>query len=803
MHKYFLDSFTLMLSTEIDVKEVIQQLSQTNILPSQEFMSNITKEKFQQILDFYIFTKCPKTPKRIAYFFELITESLENDRKVLLHGIEYLKEHFDVRHKNVRRNVIILTSILFEKINIHINKDGMLEMYNSENHQNDQEFMKKIIIKTSERLFDVDRIVRIYAVQILSNFQNFFINQKTCIKRIFKDLLRHDPIAEVRNTVMKFLVYENCVIEKIKDQSILVRQNFYRICLPHIKLKNISTAHRSLILEKSLSERDFNAVPLLKSKIYEDYDLPKEFANFVQDFFILNTVDYDEKNFEKIEENRKNLTLILGEIFKELSLKIEFFDSAFYENLNLNTSLLLNTYFSYMENMNGRESLKLVDFEYFTNILYLKVKNIAVKQFNTEDLYFIIVLFQLTTFYDICDPNTSKHILSTMYKFLKIEITQNDKILDKLIENGIILASGTDRITFNNFLGSLITKNKHNYSFLYRICKYVMIRVKPFEILHDAIIDELIIPYLENTENEKEQIEILFHYIIGRIKKDPECLLHNNAESKEMSSLDISSLTHYVIEMSENDIEILTDLYMFLETKRELIGHKILLFYRRNKSNLVEVPMITSLSKCLLIDPEKFQIIFQKLVTIYFESENEYIQQYLTLFIQEFTLKNPQIVTAQIFKILPKLKKLAAQKIFVDQIIIWVRTIDEDKKKCFSENILLSALIFFIAGMKICSKSKNETSSALDKKTISDNLIAHISLFEFIITRIKVNSNFSASKIKQMIYCLGIIAKIAHSMRENIEIGNLSNHLMVYNDNMPMSIDQKEEIDQMLAIESE
>ncbi|KRH92720.1 Chromosome condensation complex Condensin, subunit G, partial [Pseudoloma neurophilia] len=584
-----------------------KQLLETNHLPSTDFMSKIDFNMFIEILDVYILTKSKKIPKRISYFFELVVDAIENNKILIIDGIKYTSNFINVHNKIVRRNSMILLGVLIEKIKFESNKDGKLVIPDFDELDDD---LNLIIRSIAERIYDIDKIIRICSIQILSNFITFKINEKATVKRIFKDILRHDPSEEVRNCVMKYLIDENCIVDKICDQSRMIRQNFYQTVLPYINISQLSQKQRVLILEKSLSEREFPAFPFFKNKIYEEYhiytntfsymneeeekkvsfheedkkvrvspnmnddnkktrispykneevsfydkkvrvspnmneevkvsphmneevrispyenmSLIQKLTKFVKDFFDVEINEYNESTSKQIEENRAFLTRILYEIFNDLKLDINFFKVDFYEKLDVYTSLLLHIFLSHSEFVYGRDTLKLVDFEYFSKILFSKIVDISKGNQTISDLYFMIIMFQLTNFYDIYDPNTSKEALSAVYKFLNLPVFKNDEITNRFIESSVILAGGMEKTTFDHFFGALITKHKtKNNDFLYPLCKFIMMRIIPCDKLHNAIIDEIIIPDLSNIKYKKIFNEIIFFYIISKYKEDPDCL---------------------------------------------------------------------------------------------------------------------------------------------------------------------------------------------------------------------------------------------------------------------------------------
>lgn len=779
------------MAEKYDIKNVILQLWETNHLPPPNFLESINWERFVEILDIYILTKCIKKPKRISFFFELVIEAIEKDKIILINGIKYLGRFMDVKNKTVRRNVMILLGILIEKIKFESDQNGELVIPGFVELDDE---LHMFVRSLAERVYDVDKTIRACAVQILSNFMSFRVSERATIKRIFKDILRHDPSEEVRNCTMRYLLDETCIVDKINDQSVIIRSNFYHIALPHMNFSQLSHQNRSLILEKSLTEREFGAFAFFKNKIYEEYDLPKELPKFVKDFFIIDHQEYDIASSKQIEENRRNIVRALNEIFMELHIDIHYFKPEYFEELNVFTALLLHAFLSYSEAIVGRDALELVDFEYFSKILFSKVRDISKGNQTISDLYFMIILFQLTTFYDICDPNTSKQALSAVYKFLNLPVFKNTEITNRFIESSVILAGAMEKSTFDQFFGALITKNReNNEDFLFPLCKYIMMRVVPINTLHYAIIDEIAIPRLSFIRYRPILYEIIFYYIINKYRDNPDCLVQN--ESNNLSSENIYQLLLCILADEENaNVQILSDLFLVLETQRDMVGEKILLYTKKIHQNILDMTLIVPFCKCLLTDSKRFEEIFKKLVITYFKTTDEQSQQYLTIFLQQFTLRNPELSVSKLFVLVNELDALHDKKIFIDQTLLWIKTLDQIKQECHTQDILLNLMIFFISGIKSHMRTTVPKSGRRNPPVLQE-LIA---IFDFVVARVQVDAQFSKKRIKQLLYCLSLIAKLAHSLKESVTIGELSNLLMVYNDNLPITEEECKEIDDLL-----
>lgn len=812
------------MSEGTPIYDIFVSLSNNNTLPEKAFYASIDTNTLNEIMDYYILTKSQSVPKCAMQFLGLVLDAVEDDKEALLNGLSYLIKYIDVKNRSIRRNVIHLLGMLIDRLNVVLDGNCSVKIKIVENGKDlsigSHDLVKDAIMKVSERLFDKEYAIRREAIKILSPYQGFTINKKTNVKRIFKDLLRYDPCPEIRNRVMAHLIMSSSAIERIKDEDTSVRQTFFRIVLPHLKLKNLSIETRCLILEKSVLEREFNAFSLLKSKLWEEYEFPDDMKRFVSDFLLLNATEYADDDSKLIEENKKHLTKVLEVIFREASLSIKAFDSTYYENLDLEGAFVLHAFLSFVESTQGRDSLELVNLEYFTAILYLKVKQVIEKEQNTSDFHFVSHLFQLTNFYDVYEQKQSKYILSTIYKFFTAELPPRKEMLARLIENGIILASSTERSTFTNFLGSLITKNRENHTFLFLLCKYVMMHVKPFEMLHTAIVGEIVLNNINKIDEHGIILEIIFYYLVEKYREDADHLSENtnksfgpnmllnsaNTEDNEVkectSDVSCTILLNLLLEEKYFRPVLVVDLFILFNNKRDMIRDKLVAYYQRELSttDIDTRELIVPVTKCMLIEPERFLPFVGLVVFAYFNTKKDYIRQYLTVFLQEFVLINTKLVVGELFKITEIVANISHNKVFLDQVLCWLKMAEENGKESMSEELLFNLLIYFIRknyeihetslrnGKPINGHSK---AMSTRNKTPMSNMIA---IFDFVAKRITVDDRFSATRIKQMIYCLGLIAKIGFSAKEKINVGDLSGRLMVFSDNIPITASEIEEI---------
>ncbi|ELQ74896.1 hypothetical protein THOM_2142, partial [Trachipleistophora hominis] len=211
------------------------------------------------------------------------------------------------------------------------------------------------------------------------------------------------------------------------------------------------------------------------------------------------------------------------------------------------------------------------------------------------------------------------------------------------------------------------------------------------------------------------------------------------------------------------------------------------------------------ITKCMLVEPEHFLSFLGMIVYAYFNSKNDYLKQYLTVFIQEFVLRNSKLVIGELFRIIEIIGSVSQIKIFLDQVLFWLMMVEENEISSLSEELLFNCLIYFIRKSSEIHKNslQGSDSNSTSSKTANSNtkiLMSNlISVFDFITKRITVNGRFCVKRTKQMIYCLGLIAKIGFSAKEKIHIGDLSEQLMIFNDNIPITASEIEEVNAKIA----
>lgn len=125
---------------------------------------------------------------------------------------------------------------------------------------------------------------------------------------------------------------------------------------------------------------------------------------------------------------------------------------------------------------------------------------------------------------------------------------------------------------------------------------------------------------------------------------------------------------------------------------------------------------------------------------------------------QEFTLRNPFIILEDFFHILKIIENNKFIKIFIDQVMSWLNMLNIPNV-CVYKRILFTVMLYFI------KEGKKDDNDNLRRKIESIRKFI-IPVFEFIAKRVKISSNFSLRRIKQIIYCLGLIVKIVHENKK-------------------------------------
>lgn len=473
------------------------------------------------------------------------------------------------------------------------------------------------LTRLSEKLFDKDKGVRRECVKLLKRYRNTLLNPNIAIQSLFKDLIRHDSSHDVRREALRSvdvdLTTYSCIISKCEDPSESVRKVFYYEKLALIDLRKASRDKRILLLKKSFAERDFNAKEIFQKKCMIDYST-SEVNQLVFDFYETETLSY--------------LTELLKYYFSSCKLH---FNSEYLESISLPSSYLLLEHLKFMEEEFGREHLEMMSLELFLEYLY----RICCESIHNHDKIPIAKnLFQILRFYEIFESHVQNTIKRMAYKML------GKSFVEQIVEEIIIIPCISSDYMF---LGTLIKKNICNENVLF-LCKSIMKNIRPFSDLHDAIVVEVLSRYKNAASSRKLIFDILFFYYLERPSEEHlQILIENILET----------------------FPLVVDLYLGDPMNENLKKHIVEHLARNGPINEETLIPVT---KVMLIRGS--DLFLEEVVELYYQTKNDEIRQYLTVFFYEYFGKFTDILISKFCKILSHIK--SGHRLWVDQSIYWL-----------------------------------------------------------------------------------------------------------------------------------
>lgn len=567
-----------------------------------------------------------------------------------------------------------------------------------QNGCNDNDYLAKI----AEKLFDKDTSVRKEALKICLSFQSHRLSDSLTIQTAIKDMIRYDTSQEIRK--IGFLGLElnestlNCILERCIDSSAAIRKAFWTEYFPKIDLKSLNYTQRIYLMKKGINEREFNAKDIFLEKI-RTYGLNQ----FIEDFYS--------------EDHEYNVCIEAYLTNNEEKYELDRYTPSYL--------YFLNCYYKITEDKYGRDSLNLLPLDEFLQIFHLKCVELEKLDKNTDEAknqfqilkYFIKIL----GFYDFFTDDSKKYIISIVnYIILSCNFVP-------VVEECVILLVKTCSENLIKILGSLIKKTRGK-TICFSICEAVMKHLELCE-MHNAILSEIAILDIEQSVN------IFFWYYM----KNP----NPNIEEQYLSMLP-----------NKKVIEGCTDLVLRNILDVSKIEECLLTQISRfNQSCVIPICKLLLGKKISSTEYIKY------LLLIYYSTEVESIQQYLSLFFYEYFKNNPEALINIFCDVLELIT--ANHKIFVDQALFWISN---------SQDSLKYQLLYF----NICVSIQNRYETLVNKKYcfLALSLIPIEPTWDKIIT-------------KKIITVFGLI--IRKRPRENVNV--LLNQLVEIDDGAPLLIE--------------
>jgi hypothetical protein len=278
-------------------------------------------------------------PRSVA---SLIKELLKRIRgtgegRNFLHNlIKYLLRGIDSKFRHVRVNSMEVMR-------------GSIESLENVNSR----LWERVKRKVGEKMFDREAAVRVIAAGIACRHQEDAVDGELTFKRILKDLLRHDPSAEVRRLVVSKITAERTTLPAILERAVDCNDSV-RMALvervPSLDLSLFEQGERAVLLGRMESERN----PEIRKKFLSGMEMlfrdsfMGEYESLVSAFFV--------------EGDNSPLSRVLRELMKSYEYIVEF-DEHFISRAVPSLVFLMNVSLEHTEEEKGRDALVLPDLE--------------------------------------------------------------------------------------------------------------------------------------------------------------------------------------------------------------------------------------------------------------------------------------------------------------------------------------------------------------------------------------------------------------------------------------------------------
>ncbi|ADM11990.1 chromosome condensation condensin complex subunit G [Encephalitozoon intestinalis ATCC 50506] len=693
---------------QCDTKRYSETLKEmVEMLTTQELF-----EEFCKVINIILVCKRTSIPSRISNFLRRTFEDVSDVPKgaeFVLQVFCYLSKLAESKIAKVRKNSLSLLRLLTETVGPEAIGNGFLE-------------------RISERLFDKEKGVRKEALKVLSSYQGMELNPKVRIVNLFKDIVRHDPSDEVRALALSLISIDQstygCITERCMDANESIRKMFYENCLLEIDLKGLSQDRRILLMEKAILEREFDAKGLLIDAILAAYKLPSELKAMNESFYSRSSQRYLE-------------TLLRG-IFERVGCEKEFgylLSEPSEENTFLSRVELL-----YIEEFFGRDDLQLPDLESFVTVMYQSCLSVVESRDALEREVRVEAmknLFKIARFYDFFNETSRKYILSAVYKLL------GKNSVEEVVEEAMQIASLVCDDDLNSFIGSIIKKNaKASPRVCLMVCKQVMKHIHPFGQLHEAIIEEIVLPNLGLQETVAEILEVGFYYVLNKTHHAiTQSLIHNIEADNKVLKMCVD------LALSPNGEELLSHVLRYIEKKLEdgesediiIPGSKIVLSKTKAPKELREKFIAFALER-------------------YYHTQDDHLKQYCSILFFELFSEDSSLLTSVFCGLLEALG--SSCKVFIDQSLYWIG----NSRYPNGSQLLFYNICVYLAG----GYGKDQTKKTLLK----------------VLERIEVLRCWDPRITKKILFCCPLMAK---KLGGRFNVSEVTGRLREIDDGVPIS----------------
>lgn len=477
----------------------------------------------------------------------------------------------------------------------------------------------EVLQTLSERLFDREVSVRKEAIRICLLYQESGLGGSLRLVDVLKDVIRFEQSHEIRRMGLGELLVTpatvNCIIERCVDVNVGVRKVFWTVCFKRLALRDISAAKRIYLMKSAFVEREFDAKAIFLQAM-RGFSL-EEFAEY---FYCREDV------FDRVAE------VYLASTSEEYRL-VKYTPGYVH---------LMCVYYRFREEADGRDSLCLEDIGEFLGTLHTRcvsleerIQGAAADQRDpglADEVEVIVGLFRLLAFYDLFDEPSRKLVLRIISHLLTRcsvkEVVEESVVLCKRIWSGDMLA----------FLGTII-KRIRGTPLCYAVSECIMKHL-PYSELHEAIFQEIAILNLNDS------IEIIYWYFYLRPSKSLEELFLSFLPSKRALEGAVDLVLSNMIEVSAIEPCVLSQIAKFDENA------------------------VIPAAKLLLAKKTASGDLFRHLLLIFYSSDTERIQQYLTIFFSEYLVHSSVPMVEAYCDVMQLITD--NHKIFVDQALYWI-----------------------------------------------------------------------------------------------------------------------------------
>lgn len=571
-----------------------------------------------------------------------------------------------------------------------------------------------LLAKIAEKLFDREPGVRKEALKMCMRYQTQYLSSSLTVQAAIKDIIRYDPSHEVRR--IGFLGLEmnettlNCILERCIDSSTSIRKAFWMQYFPKMDLSRLKYPQRIYLMKKGMGEREFNAKDIFLDKI-RNYGLEQ----YIEDFYC------EDKEYEMcIEEFLKGST-------EQYEMK----------RYTPNYLHFLSCYYKVVEEKEGRDSLNLPPLGKFLEIFYSKCveleRSAAASSVRDSELKVLKYFLKILGFYDLFAEAERKYVHSIVNH---IVLSYG---LIPLAEECIILLTKTYDTGLEKITGSLIKKTRGT-PICFALCEAVMKHL-PLGEIHGAILSEIAILDIEQSA------DMFFWYYV----KNP----NPNIEAQYLEMLPAKKVMEGCADL----------VLMNILDAEKVEGVFATQLVRFNQHCVIPVCKLLLGRKICSHDYVK------ALLLMYYSTDAEYIQQYLSLFFFEYFRTTPDLLIDAFCEVLALIT--ANHRIFVDQTLFWLSN---------SESSLVRQSLY----LSICVFIHNNYDELNNRKHYFSALSC-----------ITPDSSWDALTSKKIITVLGLI--IRKRPRENVSV--LLNQVIEVDDGTPLAPDVFERLRDTLRID--